>query len=108
MKLEEAIKMVQDCPSSIFTNENAIKILEMLEESGPKMTEGEFFLLKKELKGAIEYVFDQESFSREVEVSELEISLNHDNEIQIDSVCYSTGNIEKILKRSITNHLKNQ
>lgn len=103
MKLEDVIKLVQDCPSSIFTTEDAVKIFEMVEDESTKMTDEDLASLKKRLSERIEQVFENESLSSEIEVSDIEIKLGYDNDIEITSVEYSMNDFGRMLRDAIIN-----
>lgn len=94
--IQQAVASVQNAPSSIFTREDVIKLLENIEIEAPK---GGIQIDRQIIKDLSEAVLDEiKSNARNLDSSEVcdlssaEFSLSY-NEIQLDSVDIDTDSI---------------
>lgn len=102
MKLEEVIKKVEECPSSIFTLEDALKLIENIDDNENQLTEKEINSLKGRFQNVVDDVLDDSRLFELIEVSDTEITLEWD-ELKLESVSFELYYFKQKLHNTIEN-----
>lgn len=104
MTLEETIKMVQDCPSSIFTTEDAINIIKGIDETYEEMSESDWKEFEDKVVSQIQEIA-QGRAGDEVDIMEVELELDYDNTIQAKNIEFDTSQFVRRVKNILKNKL---
>lgn len=104
MKKEELIKIIEDCPSSIFTNEDALKLLSLLQKEDVSKSLPDYDKILKRAIDIIDMVIFETNAYNKIEITDSTISFKY-NSLELDSLSFDISSFIASIKNELINKI---